>query len=142
MKHVNDFLFHPDKQGVKPKTSKAYRTALVCVSVAVLALAVGGAALARQAVDLAGATVVTRAGQLPKAEQTAAQVLVEELQKRIGKRLPVVTSWPREGLVVAVTAGPADAARGHPMPNRTGADRPQARPEGYPFIGEGKHGWV
>ena len=61
-----------------PKSSKAYRTALICGGAAVLALAFGETALAQQTVDLAGATVVTRAGQLSKAEQTAAQVLVEK----------------------------------------------------------------
>ena len=69
---------------------------LSCFSAAAFGLATTQAALAGQTIDLAGATVVTRAGNVPKAEQTAAQVLVEELEKRIGKRLPVATAWPKQ----------------------------------------------
>jgi len=81
--------------------------------------------------------VVTRAGQLPKAEQAATQVLVEELEKRIGKRLQVSTSWPKDGLVVAVTSGPADAAWGHAVPRRESGETPETRPEGYRVLVEG-----
>src|SRR5664279_2926330 len=89
--------------------------ALCCAG---LALTASGAARAEQTVDLAEATLVTRAGQLPKAEQAATQVLVEELEKRAGKRLPVSTSWPKDGLVVVVTSGLADAAWGHAIPKQ------------------------
>src|ERR1041384_5098403 len=89
--------------------------ALICALAAALARPISGSAQAGQTVELAGATVVTRGGQLPKAEQAATQVLVEELEKRIGKRLRVSTTWPKSGLVVAVTSGPADAAWGHPV---------------------------
>jgi len=66
---------------------------------------------------------------LPKAEQAAAQVLVEELEKRIGKRLPVSTAWPNRGLVVAVTSKAVDALAGHAVPCREGGERPELRPE-------------
>jgi len=123
--------------------TKLHRGVLVCCIATVLALVVGGAALAQQSVDLAGATVVTRTGQLPKAEQTAALMLVEELEKRIGKRLPVSTAWPKEGLVVVVTAGGTDPAWGHAVPRREGGDRPEMRPEGYwVFVDGGKTVWV
>ncbi|MCX5757871.1 MAG: hypothetical protein NTU83_05080, partial [Candidatus Hydrogenedentes bacterium] len=92
--------------------TRLHSKALVCRIVLVLASAVGGTALAQQSVDLPGATVVTRTGQLPKAEQTAALMLVEELEKRIDKRLPISTAWPKEGLAVVVTAGGTDPAWG------------------------------
>jgi len=117
--------------------------ALVCGVAVILASAVGSTAPAQQTVDLAGATVVTRAGQLPKAEQTAALVLVEELEKRIGKRLPVSTVWPKEGVVVVVTAGGIGPVSGHAVPNREAGDRPEMRPEGYRVLAEdGKTVWV
>ena len=116
---------------------------LICVLAVALALAGGGAVRAEQTLDLAGATVVTRSGQLPKAEQAATQVLVEELEKRIGKRLPVSTSWPSDGLVVAVTSGPADPVPGHAVPKREGGERPETKPEGYRVVTEGgKVVWV
>ena len=116
---------------------------LNCFSAVVLSLVTREFGLAGQMIDLAGATVVTRAGPLPKAEQTAAQVLVEELEKRIGKRLPVETAWPKEGLVVVVMAGPADEAWGHAVPKRSGGDHPEARPEGYRVFVEGANTvWV
>jgi hypothetical protein len=112
---------------------------LVFGTVVILAFAVAGTALAEQTGDLAGATVVTRSGQLPKAEQTAALMLVEELEKRIGKRLPVSTVWPKEGLAIVVTAGGTDPAWGHAVPKREVGDRP----EGYRvFVEGGKTVWV
>jgi hypothetical protein len=55
-------------------------------------------------VDLSRAVVVIRPGALPNAEKAAATVLVEELEKRSGIRLPVSTSWPRDKAVIAITA--------------------------------------
>src|SRR5881396_2904629 len=124
-------------------TSNACRTALIRGVAIVMAVLCGGKALAQETVDLAGATIVIRGGQLPNAEQTAARMLVEELQKRIGKRLRVSTSWPRDGIVVALTSSSADAAGGHAVPKREGGDRPETRPEGYRlFIEGGKIVWV
>jgi len=98
---------------------------------------------AQAPIELANATVVIRAGQLPKAEQAAAQVLVEELEKRIGKRLPVSTSWPKDGVVVVVTSGKADGAWGHALPKRETGERPETRPEGYRVFVEGSNAvWV
>src|SRR5260221_8414422 len=104
-------------------TSKACRTALIRGVAIVMALLYGGKALAQETVDWAGARIVIRAGQLPKAEQTAARMLVEELEKQIGKRLRVSTSWPKAGIVGALTSSSADAAGGHPVPEREGGDR-------------------
>jgi hypothetical protein len=109
---------------------------IFCISAA-LSLAAGGATRVEQIVDLAGATVVIRAGQLPKAEQAATQVLVEELEKRTGKRLPVSTSWPKDGLVVVVTSGPAEEAWGHAVPRQEDSETPERRPEGYRVVVEG-----
>ncbi len=127
----------------KSAIRQAWKPALLCAFGVGLALTAGGVAQAEQTVDLAGATLVIRAGQLPKAEQAAAQVLVEELEKRTGKRLPVSTAWPKDGLVVAVTSGPADAMWGHAVPKREGGERPEMRPEGYRVVVEGgKVVWV
>lgn len=115
---------------------------MLCISAAVLTTAAGQSAPSQQTIDLAEATVVTRSGQLPKAEQTAAQMLVEELEKRMGKRLPMVTSWPKKGLVVAVTAGAADETWGHAVPKRPGSGRPETRPEGHRVLVDGKTVWV
>jgi hypothetical protein len=49
-------------------------------------------------VDLRHATIVTRPGSdVPAPERTAARVLKEELQKRLGADLPIVTAWPATG---------------------------------------------
>ncbi len=109
----------------------------------VLAQAIGETASATETLDVAGATVVTRAGDLPKAEQTAARMFVEELEKRVGKRLTIATTWPKEGLVVAITSGVADPAWGHAIPRREGRALPEKQPEGYRVFAEGgKIIWV
>jgi hypothetical protein len=69
------------------KWHKGLITWSICFVSAALGLFAGWATEAESTVDLAGATVVIRSGELPKAERSAAQVLLEELEKRIGRRL-------------------------------------------------------
>lgn len=76
-------------------------------------------------VDLRGAVVVVRAGVVPEAEKTAATVLVEELEKRSGVRLPVSTSRPPGKTAVVI---------------RSGTAREGGRPEGYRLHVEQKAG--
>lgn len=64
--------------------------------------------------DLSHATVVVRSGERPNAEKTAATVLVEEVEKRTGIRLPISTSFPAGKPAIAITS-----------------PDPQIRPEGY-----------
>jgi hypothetical protein len=76
-------------------------------------------------VDLRDAVVVVRAGAVAEAEKTAATVLVEELEKRSGVRLPIATSWPEGKTVVAILSGAAGSI---------------GRPEGYRLQVEQKAG--
>ena len=124
---------------MKGLSSRGWVSALA-ISIAILvAQALGGTASAAEMIDIAGATVVTRAGDLPKAEQIAARVFVEELEKRIGKRLTIATTWPKEGLVVAISSGVADpAAWGRAIPQREGCALSETQPEGYRVFTEGK----
>lgn len=74
--------------------------------------------------DLTNAVIVTRSGDVPPAEKTAALVLTEELQKRSGARLPLATEWPANRPVIAIATAssppgwparmpsPPDAAEG------------------------------
>jgi hypothetical protein len=55
-------------------------------------------------IELHRATIVVRAGTLPEGERTAASMLVDEISKRCGVRLPVSTSWPSGGAVIAMTS--------------------------------------
>ena len=58
---------------------------------------------ASTALDLSKATLVVRSGVLPPAEQTAAHVLVEEVERRTGFRWPISTAWPKRGVVIAIS---------------------------------------
>ena len=80
-------------------------------------------ALGAATLDLHRATVVVRPGDLPPAEKTAAAVLVEELERRTGIRLPITSTWPADGLAIAITGAPA-TAWGRPVPAAP------SRPEG------------
>jgi hypothetical protein len=105
-----------------------------------LALAVGLGLLTRAVaapVDLTKATVVIRSGTLPPAEQTAAQVLVEEVAKRTGLSWPITTKWPANGIVIAISAGPGDAGWPKALPRREGKDLPELRPEGFRLVVQG-----
>jgi hypothetical protein len=121
----------------------SFKITTTCASMLILSAVNLTADSDHPTIDLAHATVVIRAGQLPKAEQSASQVLVEELAKRIGKRLAISTSWPGSGPVVAVTAGTVDAIAGHAVPRRSEGERPELRPEGYRvFVEAGHTVWV
>ncbi len=130
--NARTLLWDRDQPSAVARTSsrdEGMITRLMCFVSAALSLLAGGVIEAESTVDLAGATVVIRSGKLPNAEQAATQVLVEELEKRIGKRLPVSTSWPKDGLVVVVTSGPAEAAWGHAIAS---AGRRRIGPRGGP----------
>jgi len=80
-------------------------------------------------IDLRGATVVVRPGELPIGEHTAGTMLVEEIATRTGLRLPVSTTWPANGPVIALTSERSVAGWSRPVPLRSRG--PETRPEGY-----------
>ena len=82
-------------------------------------------------IQLHDAVVVSRPGELPFAEHTAAKVLVEEAERRTAVRLGVSTTWPEGKPVIAILSGQQVSAWGRQMPFRHGADLPETRPEGY-----------
>src|SRR6185436_19194534 len=102
------------------------KSAFVWGIAAAMLSASGEVTFGQQTIDLADTTIVVRAGPLPKAEQTAARVLVEELEKRIGKRLPVSTAWPKEGSMIVLTSGSVDSLGGHAVPKRESSNRPES----------------
>lgn len=82
-------------------------------------------------IQLHDAVVVSRPGNLPFAEQTAAKVLVEEVEKRTSIRLGVSTTWPEDKPVIAITSGNPVSAWGRGVPARRGTGLPESRVEGY-----------
>ena len=87
--------------------------------------------------------MVTRAGDLPRAEQSAATVLIEEVEKRTGIRLHQSTSWPAGKVVIAITSQTNVPGWGRKLPQRAGAGLPETRAEGYRiWVEDGKTVWV
>ncbi|MFO7973607.1 MAG: hypothetical protein R6V12_03130, partial [Candidatus Hydrogenedentota bacterium] len=88
-------------------------------------------AAASNRVDLSDATVAVRSGERPPAEQMAATVLIEEVQKRTGLQWTPSSEWPDRGPVIAITL--ADAAAGWPRtaPQREGNNFPEKKSEGF-----------
>ncbi len=85
-------------------------------------------------VDLGRATIVVRADPRPAGERAAAEVLQEELEARLGQRLPVSTTWPASApVVVAIASGLApgvalpwgEVAGGRLPPSPDEARRPE-----------------
>jgi hypothetical protein len=89
----------------------------------------GGSPGAGGVIDLRDAVVLTRPGEVPPAEKTAATVLVEEVEKRTGIHLRTATEWPESGAVIAITSTPA-VAGWRPVPTRP------AQPEGYRLLAQ------
>ena len=83
--------------------------------------------------NLSVAMVVVRdEAEMPKAEQTAATVLVEEVAKRTGITLVQSTTWPTQGAVIALMSGATvPETWGHTWPESTGTTHPEANAEGY-----------
>lgn len=75
--------------------------------------------------DLTRAVVVVRPGERPKAEKTAARVLIEEVEKRSGVRLHESTMWPSGRTVIAITSEQRVPEWRHEIPVR------QVKAEGY-----------
>jgi hypothetical protein len=76
-------------------------------------------------IDLRRAVVVVRPGDVPAPERTAATVLVEELERRSGVRLPLVSHLPAGAVAIAITSTSLEPAWGGTIPRQT------ARPEGF-----------
>ncbi len=81
--------------------------------------------------DLSSAVVVIRPGELHAAEKTAAIVLVEEVEKRAGIRLPVSTEFPEQQTAIAITAAREVPVWSRPIPASPGEGAPESRPEGF-----------
>ena len=91
---------------------------------------------AGQSANLSTATIVVRdVAESPKAEQTAAIVLTEEVEKRTGITLTQSTAWPQQGPVIALLSGSTiPTAWGHTPPASTNAAHPETKAEGYRIV--------
>ena len=118
---------------------------ILCATVLLLSLLTysSDAASSEKAINLREAVVVTRLGELPRAEQSAATVLIEEVEKRTGIRLHSSTSWPAGKVVIAITSQTNVPEWGRDVPQRVGAGLPETRAEGYRiWVENGKVIWV
>ncbi len=90
-------------------------------------------------IDLRHAVVVSRPGKLPPAEETAALVLAQEVEKRTGIRLRTSTRWPADSIVIALTSANSVPEWKQQIPNRRGNDRPETQPEGFRLYVDRNH---
>lgn len=91
----------------------------------------GGSAL-----ELAHATVVVRPkGAAPIVEQSAATILIEEIQKRTGIRLNMASVWPKSGAVLAILSGKSSTLDGVKAPDIVF----NTKPEGYSIVTDRSH---
>lgn len=68
------------------------------------------------AIDLTAATIVVRGEDAPMVEQTAAIVLIEEIEKRTGLRWKTTTQWPSQGNVIAILSGDSPTLHDRTIP--------------------------
>jgi hypothetical protein len=118
---------------------------LVGAAAALIGLLVGPsyAASTKAEINLRDAVVVTRPGELPRVEQSAATVLIEEVEKRTGIRLRSATAWPAGKVAIAITSQPNVPGWGRQVPQRSGQGLPETQAEGYRICAEdGKTIWV
>lgn len=118
-------LFHPRTR---------HMPAAVCL---IFSLSLLASANAATDLDLTKATIVVRSGLLAPAEQTAAQVLGEEIKKRTGLQWPITTVWPKRGVVIAISSVAGDPGWPQTMPRPASQDSSALRPEGFHLAIEG-----
>jgi hypothetical protein len=95
-----------------------------------------GSPLQREEINLRDAIVVIRPGELPPAEETAATVLIEEVEKRTRIRLQQSTYWPQGKTVIAISSTDAVPGWNRAIPPREGMDRPEKQPEGFRLVAD------
>jgi hypothetical protein len=79
----------------------------------------------QQSLDLTSATLVVRE-EAPQVERTAADVLVEEIERRAGVSWRVGTEWSTQGWSVALFSGEETALRGVPVPDGLRAEKAES----------------
>jgi glycerophosphoryl diester phosphodiesterase len=84
----------------------------------------------RDQLDLSSAVIVTRSGELENAERAAAEVLVEEMEKRTGIHLATTSAWPDNKTVIAIASTREASAWGRALPAGEGG----TLPEGYRLL--------
>jgi hypothetical protein len=89
-----------------------------------------------ESIDLTKATVVVASAGTE--EPIASIVLVEEIQKRSGVRLPLSASWPEEGPVIAICLSSGETLCDREVPALGVGDKP----EGYRLFCEGSTLWI
>jgi hypothetical protein len=105
---------------------------LFSISVFPLWIATGAATGGPSRIDLSKAVVVVRQGDLPTAEQSAREMLIEEVESRTGIAWTTTSEWPSEApAVIAVVGGDDGEIGGHPVPRRQGEDLPEKKSEGF-----------
>jgi len=78
---------------------------------------------ARAAIDLNNARIVVRGEAAPAVEQTAALVLVEEIEKRTGQKWQTERKWPTSGPTIVLTSGSGAKLLGHEIPKHLLQDK-------------------
>ena len=91
-------------------------------------------------IDLSNAVIVTRPGNLPNAERSAATVLSAELAKRTGIHLNTSTIWPKYKAVIAITSESQVPTWERAIPAKEGENLPETRPDGYRIYVDVKEG--
>ena len=64
--------------------------------------------ISAQSIDLSRAVILVRNNPSSLVEKTAARVLVEEVEKRTGLQWKISTTWPEQGIVIALLSGKAE----------------------------------
>lgn len=100
---------------------------VVLVSLSLGTVQATASASADDSLDITNATIVVRGNNAPVAEQTAATVLAEEVEKRTGLRWEKVTNWNVPGPVIVITSGADKTLHGKAVP----ANLLMTKPESY-----------
>lgn len=82
--------------------------------------------------DLSRAAVVVQANPRSSAKAQAGHILVDEIERRTGIRLPIRHRWPEDApSIIAISTRAGQAEWTKRVPRRDGADLPETKPEGF-----------
>ena len=94
-----------------------------------------------QSIDLSKATIVTSSSIQSPMRETYVKMLIEEVERRTGRKLKASDNWPAgNNVIIALVLSEDEQLANQPVPRRIGKANPENKKEGFHLFSVGKSG--
>ncbi len=94
-----------------------------------------------QSIDLSKATIVTSSSIQSPMRETYVKMLIEEGERRTGRKLKASDNWPAgNNVIIALVLSEDEQLANQPVPRRIGKANPEYKKEGFHLFSVGKSG--